>query len=939
MCVLFSLVGPNPKMKTIKFSLGYLALILVLTFNRPQPALACLGTANICIGANVCQKTMVLAKASPQTVLRPSFGPAFINIPATLFVQCSANNNCGNPCPGGPATPVSAQLTLSIYPYPCSSASSPLASSTISTAGGTMALPASSPTGAFTSYNLSSALPPLTFVDTYCVIGTTTVTFSDGAVLTQTGDTVICLVPPVPSAPGVPRLSLQLLTPPVVRKAPGDQTYISYRIVNNDPSNSVVLGSAAATSRQAAVRPQGGNEAQGVFSIAYPYGAGFPIAFSNNPSCLPLPQFPYFQPVISNTALPTLPPGASTTVNIGVRSYGQCASGSCSESTLVVQAIYPSDPFPRPVTVGGGASLFVDTTMPTTGCGTGINDCNNNSIPDAVDILQNHTSQDNNHNSVPDECESGGNFIQLAGPGVVTPQTVGPYQFIQVLIQGSASPQPITNVLANGIALTSSNGFTWTGLLRADTRPGPQTVNFLAQDATGRIATQVGIYGVISNLPPLSLQVADGNATVSWPANLEGPFTLQVKSNLTDSLWTDMLVTLQHSLTFPAAGQSFFFRVQASAIPDDPTDYQAGRLPTAQFYTNDVPSYWVNYGIPPLCRLSDLLASAGTDPTNAFDGLMKGFNQSMFDSAFSGGLLPLEFSNHISDLEMAGEPSGLALLNTFRLYVNELDTVVAQQGTNAPRAMVIMQMFHDVFPEAYNYPLLDSPQANKTVLRTIPTEPNLLDTHGTDNKTTNIVLTVPPIVPRPDNTNNSSHTPWNMITNPAVWDTTYNAACAAVATGASLAKLNPANFPADTTCQFWNAFSCLLGATPSGIGATPADVAAAYDALGYTCNTAYHGIFESAAQEAKAALDRGCDVTLSYRSPDGTMGHVEMVEHISLDPGNSSHATVDTLSWGQQASVDVNAGTFSGKSDGARYGAGGYLSGKGKAIFRYYCKK
>ena len=69
------------------------------------------------------------------------------------------------------------------------------------------------------------------------------------------------------------------------------------------------------------------------------------------------------------------------------------------------------------------------------------------------------------------------------------------------------------------------------------------------------------------------------------------------------------------------------------------------------------------------------------------------------------------------------------------------------------------------------------------------------------------------------------------------------------------------------------------------------------------------------------------------------MGHVEMVEHISLDPGNSSHATVDTLSWGQQASVDVNAGTFSGKSDGARYGAGGYLSGKGKAIFRYYCKK
>jgi len=113
---------------------------------------------------------MVLGKASPLSILRPPSGPMLFTAPATLFVECPTNNNCGSACPGGFTAPLSARLTIAIYSYPCSSASvTPLASGTITTTNGTMVMPASSPTGAFTSYNVQVSIPGGTPAGIYCV--------------------------------------------------------------------------------------------------------------------------------------------------------------------------------------------------------------------------------------------------------------------------------------------------------------------------------------------------------------------------------------------------------------------------------------------------------------------------------------------------------------------------------------------------------------------------------------------------------------------------------------------------------------------------------------------------------------------------------------------------------------------------------------------------
>jgi hypothetical protein len=166
-----------------------------------------------------------------------------------------------------------------------------------------------------------------------------------------------------------------------------------------------------------------------------------------------------------------------------------------------------------------------------------------------------------------------------------------------------------------------------------------------------------------------------------------------------------------------------------------------------------------------------------------------------------------------------------------------------------------------------------------------------------------------------------------------------------VAVGASLAKLGVIS--TNTTCQFWNELSRLLGATPGTLGAYPSDIAAFYASLGYGCNQAYDGPFESAVEEAKKALERGCDVQIDYYKTDRSRGHTEMVTGITIDPNNSSKATISTLSWGSGATVTYtgssSGGTYSGKSDGQSYRKSNetvsYLEQTGISVIRYYCKQ
>jgi hypothetical protein len=133
-------------------------------------------------------------------------------------------------------------------------------------------------------------------------------------------------------------------------------------------------------------------------------------------------------------------------------------------------------------------AIYVDTSRPTGECGVLVNDCNNNGRPDAVDIFQ-RTSQDRNFNAVPDECEQGAPAI--TEPVQVTPETVVVGGTIRVSLMTSAQ---VSNVLVDGVSLTSSDGRLWTGDLIASRTVGPQTVYALAKNAAGQIATHIGLY-------------------------------------------------------------------------------------------------------------------------------------------------------------------------------------------------------------------------------------------------------------------------------------------------------------------------------------------------------------------------------------------------------------------------------------------------------------
>jgi len=187
---------------------------------------------------------------------------------------------------------------------------------------------------------------------------------------------------------------------------------------------------------------------------------------------------------------------------------------------------------------------------------------------------------------------------------------------------------------------------------------------------------------------------------------------------------------------------------------------------------------------------------------------------------------------------------------------------------------------------------------------------------------------------------------WTNITSSSTFgDTTYNGACASLAVGASLAKMGVIGDA--TSAYFWNELSRLLGATPGTLGAYATDISAFYETVGYGTSQAYDGPIESAVEEAKKALDRGCDVQIYYYSADGKRAHTEFVTGITVNPADSSKATISTLSWGSGATVtytgSADGGAYTGKSDGALYRkpteTASYLEQTGTAVLHYYCKK
>jgi hypothetical protein len=521
-----------------------LTLVAIGLFSAPQspPASACAGsTTSVCVvSQNSCLKTMVMAKAVNRVVVLQTNAPTPFNIPVNLFMACPTRTNCGTPCSGGTAAPTAASITIALFPFPLvQPLPPPVAAGFIGTATANMTLPSCTASGSFNTYSVSVTVPRGTPAGTYSVRGRATVSFSDATTLAQFGDTVVCLVDPAPGMPSVPRLDVELLTPNFVFSHPGDQSVPTYKITNNDPTKSVTV-TAFGNSKQNAVRPSQGNEKQGVFSIANPFGDDFPIQFDPG-SCIPLPDHPYTQPEILKP-LPAIMPGQSTTIQIRIRSYGQCGSGSCSESTLRVSGTFSDG---TPAKACAGMASYVDTSVPVATCTPRVDDCNNNNIPDALDIA-NGTSQDRNFNALPDECETNAPFIP--NPVQVSPPVVTiPTELIALNLQ-SVSPLPatvpITNVWANGIPLTTTNGGqTWNGQIPSAADFGPQTVYALAKDSSGKITTHIGLYDVGQ---PTTAMVQFSNPTYSIQKGCDTASLTVNRSGDTSGTSTVDFVTIDH---------------------------------------------------------------------------------------------------------------------------------------------------------------------------------------------------------------------------------------------------------------------------------------------------------------------------------------------------------------------------------------------------------
>ena len=321
--------------------------LLLLTF-LPHPAGACNGSG---LPAVPCARSVVLVKAMPFTVAIPA-GATVVPVPVFLITTCVGN------CPMPQVLAASITVTIG---------APPVGTGTISTAMGTLPLPACAPGGSLLTAIVPVPVPAGT-AGILPVAGVATVFFNGGATFTATGDTFVSFVEEAAGQPGVPRLAVELVSPapgnPFLRAAGGSQVEAVYRVTNNDPSENVSV-TLTARSRQNARMP-GGNTQGTAFSISAPTtGDDFPHAF-DAPSCsISLPANPaaFVAPDITKPL--TLAPGESELVTVDIRSYAKCATGSCTENSLLAQGTFAGGDLAEAC---AATAYVVDNSQPSNCC-------------------------------------------------------------------------------------------------------------------------------------------------------------------------------------------------------------------------------------------------------------------------------------------------------------------------------------------------------------------------------------------------------------------------------------------------------------------------------------------------------------------------------------------------------------------------------------------
>lgn len=364
-------------------------------------------------------------------------------------------------------------------------------------------------------------------------------------------------------------------------------------------------------------------------------------------------------------------------------------------------------------------------------------------------------------------------------------------------------------------------------------------------------------------------------------------------------------------------------------------DYDGDRMAIEAFYRQNLYAYWANYGFPALSNLAQMRSNLGeTGVQTTFDDAATAFSPEMFFNALESGQLP---PSVVQDyFAMPTSNPWFAVLKSIRRYGEQIYNAASQGNpASAHQARDELQRLTMLSFDAERLLAL-SVIGNKGFDVPPPPMVNVRLCCGKNHLSG--FVQQPPAGGAIDNT----RIKWTDIFTP--WKTRYNGSCAAVASGACAHKLGLLKSDVDST--EWSDLSKGIGASKGAAGGAPVignpSIESWFSGKGYGRTSARDKAGESASQEAKKALGKGCDVMLWYKNGDKS-GHIEVVTAIDIDANDSKKSTVKTLSWGQSATTTFKSNKFSGKSDGSRYRPKdqnkGWLEGEGDAELIYFCKK
>lgn len=337
----------------------FLALALVSIFTLAT--LAAAPAAHACVGPPpepFCTKTLQLAIGGPPVVLLPAGGT--FDVPAAVYFALLDFPAGFGICPGGPFT-VDVEVTATCTPGGADGAGD-LMGATITTGWNELTVPVTVPAGPAR----------------HCVLSANArLTTSDGMTLTESAGNVACLADPAPGMPTQPRLDMRRvagLDGDVARAHPGDPVGFVYQITNNDPAQSfsgtLTVDSLAESRMPGSSGPMPPGTA--VVSVSDPVeGDNFAIELLAGRF-----ELPEGDPVVdgcialgspADPAIPSatldidLAPLESTFVTVRSRSWGLCADGSCSRTTLSLDGAFSEGSTPFACT---GEAFIVDTSEP-----------------------------------------------------------------------------------------------------------------------------------------------------------------------------------------------------------------------------------------------------------------------------------------------------------------------------------------------------------------------------------------------------------------------------------------------------------------------------------------------------------------------------------------------------------------------------------------------